>query len=256
MATSLSTDAFLNAFERFCSRRGVPKHVLSDNSTNFVGANRELKELVSAFDQDKISNTGGNRGIQWSFNLPLAPHFGGIHESMVKSAKRAIYAVLHGADVTDEELQTAFVGAEGLLNSRPLTYISSDPRDEVPLTPNHFLIGMAGGCFAPEVDTEDFPLTRRWRYVQQLLKHVWQRWMRELIPTLNPRQRWRKQKRDAQVGDIVLIIDADTPRSQWPIGRVKEAIPGSDGHVRVLYVRVGSKLMKRPITRVCPLVEV
>ena len=41
---------------------------------------------------------------------------------MIKAAKRAIYAIIGPTDVTDEELMTAFVGAETLINSRPLTY--------------------------------------------------------------------------------------------------------------------------------------
>lgn len=60
----------------------------------------------------------------------MAPHFGGVFESMIKSAKRAIYAVLKDADVNDEELQTAFVGVESLMNSRPLTALSNDLNDE------------------------------------------------------------------------------------------------------------------------------
>ena len=47
---------------------------------------------------------------------------GGVHEKMIKSAKRATYAILGSADVTDEDLMTAFTGAEALINSRPLTY--------------------------------------------------------------------------------------------------------------------------------------
>ena len=73
---------------------------------------------------------------------------------MIKSAKRAIYAVLSEADVNDEELQTVFTGVESLLNSRPLTSVSGDVNDEPVLTPNHFLIGHMGGELAPEtVDT-------------------------------------------------------------------------------------------------------
>ena len=40
---------------------------------------------------------------------------------MIKAAKRAIFAILGNADVNDEELMTAFTGAESLINSRPLT---------------------------------------------------------------------------------------------------------------------------------------
>ena len=60
---------------------------------------------------------------------------------MIKAAKRAIYAILGNADVTDEELMTAFTEAEALINSRPLTYLSANPDDNIPLTPNHFLFG-------------------------------------------------------------------------------------------------------------------
>ena len=87
-----------------------------------------------------------NKGIKWKFNPPGASHFGGFYEALIKSSKRAINAVLGNADITDEELLTAITGAEGLLNSRPLTYQSSDPKDEPVLTPNHFLHGQ----LAPE----------------------------------------------------------------------------------------------------------
>ena len=65
---------------------------------------------------------------------------------MIKSAKKAIAATMGNADVTDEELVTAFAGAEAMIKSRPLTYQSADPREKLPLTPNHFLFGQAGGC--------------------------------------------------------------------------------------------------------------
>ena len=104
------------------NRRGMPKLVISDNGTNFKGAVRELRELVEQLDQSKIQESTVNHGIMWQFNLPLAPHFGGAHETMIKSAKRAINAILGNADLTDQELIIAFTGAEALINSRPLTY--------------------------------------------------------------------------------------------------------------------------------------
>ena len=82
----------------------------------------------------------------------------------MKAAKKATYGVLRDRDVTDEELITVFAGVESLLNSRPLTYQSSDPRDSVPLTPNHFLHGQMGGQFAPEsVETSTYHQRQRWR---------------------------------------------------------------------------------------------
>lgn len=122
VAYGLDTGSFLNAFYRMVSRRGLPKEAISDNGTNFVDCNNELMELVGLLDHKKIQQSTTNVGVKWHFNPPLAAHFGGVHEIMIKAAKRALYAVIGSADVTDEEMMTAFAGAEALINSRPLTY--------------------------------------------------------------------------------------------------------------------------------------
>ena len=83
-----------------------------------------MKEL-EALDQNKIQDTTTSHGIKWHF------HFSGVHESMIKTAKRSIYAILGAADITDEELLSAVVGAEGLINSsvsRPNGLNSSNPQ--------------------------------------------------------------------------------------------------------------------------------
>ena len=121
LAFGLDTDSFLNAFYRMTSRRGVPNQVTSDNGTNFVGANRELCELWDNVDKSKVQAMTSIKGVKWNFNPPLAPHFGGVHEALVKSAKRAIYAILNKADITDEELLTAFTGALCSTRDRLLT---------------------------------------------------------------------------------------------------------------------------------------
>ncbi|XP_031553331.1 uncharacterized protein LOC116290441 [Actinia tenebrosa] len=210
IAFGLDTDSFLNAFYRMASRRGLPEEMISDNGTNFVGADRELRELVEKLDKNKIASSTANRGVKWHFNPPLAPHFGGVHETMIKAAKRGICDILGNADV--------------------------------------------GGKFAPEsVDETDFNLRKRWRRVQELVRHFWNRWMREWLPRLNARKKWFKQGKDLKVGNTVLVISPDTPRGQWPLGRITETILGKDGHVRVAKVRIGQKVFERPISRLCQL---
>lgn len=254
VAWGLDTDRFLNALTRFTSRRGVPKEMISDNGTNFVGAVNELKELVDQLDKERIQRTTANKGIEWKFNPPGGPHFGGVHEIIVKAAKKAIYAVLGNSDITDEELITVVTGAEGLLNSRPLTYQTADIRDDVPLTPNHFLYGQMGGQFAPEnVDTTGFNPRKRWRKVQDLISRVWSRWLKEYLPTLNARPKWTEVVKDLKEGDIVLVLDPRLPRGQWPLGRILETYPGQDGHSRVAKVQVGDKTVVRPIHKLVPL---
>ena len=91
---------------------------------------------------------------------------------------------LNDADVTDEELQTCFTAQmESVLNSRPLTTVSNDPNDEPVLTPNHFLIGQMGGGTAPDsTDDTAFNPRNRWRRIQELIRRVWQCWLREYLP--------------------------------------------------------------------------
>ena len=114
-----------------------------------------------------------NKGVSWKWNPPAAPHFGGVFESMIKSAKRAIFAVLGDAEVNDEELETIFIRVESLLNWRPLTAVSDYPNDDCVLTPNHFLIGQIGGDFVPEsVNTEPFNPRKCWRRQQGLTRRV------------------------------------------------------------------------------------
>ena len=163
IAFGLDTDSFLNAFYRMTSRRGLPEEMFSDNGTNFKGVDRELKMLLSELDESKIKTVVANKVVKWHFNPPLvAPHFGGAHESMIKSAKKAMNAILGQADITDEELLMAVIGAEGFINSRPLLY----HEDPVPLTPNHFLHGQIGGQFVPtSVDETQFNPRKRWRRI-------------------------------------------------------------------------------------------
>ena len=256
VAFGLDTDSFLNALTRFTSRRGTPSKMTSDNGTNFVGAVavNELTELVGQLDRDKIQRRTASTNIEWVFNPPGAPHFGGVFEIMVKAAKKALYAVLGNSDVTDEELITACAGVESLMNSRPLTYQSAHPQDDVPLTPNHFLHGQVGGQFAPEnVDTQPFNPWKRWQKVQDLISRVWSRWLTEYLPTLRIRPKWTETVKDLKEGDVVLALEKDVPRGRWPLGRILETYPGRDGHSRVAKVQCGDRTLVRPIHKLVPL---
>ena len=158
---------------------------------------------------------------------------------MIKSAKRAILAVLGDAEVNDEELETIFIGVESLLNSRPLTTVSDDPNDDRVLTPNHFLIGQIGGDFVSEsVGTEPFNPRKRWRRLQDLTRDVWNRWIEEYLPQIRSRKKWYCRKDNLRVGDVVVVIDPGTVRRQWNVGRIVQTYPGPDGLVRVVEVRV------------------
>ena len=255
MVWSLETDGFLQALTRMAARRGWPRDMVSDNGTNFVGGNNELRELVNQIDKAKVESRTSNKGINWHWNPPASPHFGGVFERMIKAAKRAIKAILGNAEVNDEELETTIIGVESLINSRPLlTRVSGDPNDEPVLTPNHFLIGKMGGDVAPEsVDYTQFNPKKRWRRVQELIRQTWQRWMREYLTTLGSRSKWHEQQENVKKGDVVLIIYPDVARRNWKLGTIENVYPGKDDLVRVVDVKESDKVYRRSIGRIAPL---
>ncbi|XP_044745123.1 uncharacterized protein LOC123306987 [Coccinella septempunctata] len=89
LVSGYSSKEFIAAFRRFTSRRGFCSDIYSDRGTTFVGADKELRELFekSTAFIDTVFRTLVAEGTNWHFNPPAAPHFGGIWEAAVKSAK-------------------------------------------------------------------------------------------------------------------------------------------------------------------------
>ncbi|XP_074643977.1 uncharacterized protein LOC141900828 [Tubulanus polymorphus] len=254
MAYSLDTAGFLLAFSRMVARRGKPSVMTSDNGTNFTAGEKELRQLVQMLDKDEIKMKGASQGIKWKFNPPAAPHHGGVFESMIKQAKKAVKSILGNAKLTDEELLSAIVETEGLLNSRPLTYVSDDPDDEEVLTPNHFIHGQVGGNLAQSITDEvAFNPRNRWRYVQSLVKKVWRRWSSEYLTPLNTFPKWVRVRQNLKVNDIVMLKDEENPRGRWPLAKVVGVYPGEDELVRVARVRCRGKEYVRAVNKLCHL---
>ena len=237
----MGVDSFLKVFYRIIDNRGLPKEIISDNDTNFVGARKELFEMTDKIVRHvKFSSVMACKGIRWTFNPPYAPHFGDVFEIMIKAAKRAVTAILGNADITDEELMTAFTGAEALINYRPLTYQSANPEDDIPLTPNHLLYSQIGGMFVLEVTKETaYNPNKHWRRVQELIRHFWHQRLCEWMPSLSLRQKWYNEDKDLKIGDVVLKISLDGPHAYWPLSRVIEVYPSKDGHVCSAKLQVG-----------------
>ena len=90
----LKTDSFGLALRRFCSRRGYPHIIRSDNGKNFVGAERELKTALKGLDKKIIEEELNNNQRKWFFNPPCSPLMSGVMESMVKVTKRALNTII------------------------------------------------------------------------------------------------------------------------------------------------------------------
>ena len=134
---SMDASSCVMGVERFASRRGTPAMIWSDNGTNFIGAEKELRESMEKWNTLTIATELAHKGIKWRFNPPNAPHQGGIWERLVRSFKRVLYTILGTRRLTDEVLNTTFCVVEHALNARPLTPVSADPSDLGAITPNN-----------------------------------------------------------------------------------------------------------------------
>ncbi|XP_060836320.1 uncharacterized protein LOC132918983 [Rhopalosiphum padi] len=246
----LTSGAFLASLRRFMSRRGKCTTIHSDNGTNFIGAQKELASYLSDCDSSMA-----REGIEWKFNPPSAPHFGGLWESAVKSTRHHLSRILKDGRLNLEELNTLLCQIEACVNSRPMTPLGSDPSEPGALTPAHFLIG-GSLLLAPEPSLADESIEhlRRWKYVQALMQGFWARWYKEYLPQLQVRGKWTSSKPPVNIDDIVIIKDECTPPAKWRLGRVMQVHPGKDGIVRVATLRLGSGAeIKRPTVKLCAL---
>ncbi|GBO33070.1 hypothetical protein AVEN_241153-1 [Araneus ventricosus] len=106
MVTDLTSEAFISTLKRFFARRGKCSTLFSDNATNFVGAQAELKKLHNLinYPDDNLSNFLASDAIKWKFIPPVSPNFGGLWEAGVKSFKHHFRRAIGNANLTYEDL--------------------------------------------------------------------------------------------------------------------------------------------------------
>jgi len=254
LVESYATSAFLGAYSRFCSRRGLPASMYSDNGTTFAGADRELTCAFRAAVRDPnfLNFTAADK-TSWHFIPPSAPHFGGLWEAGVKSVKHHLRRVVGSHTLTFEEFITVLCQVEACLNSRPLAPLTDTVDDYEPLTPGHFLIGSALTT-PPEPSLLNINENRlsRWQLVRQLTERFWRLWQNDYINTLQQRAKWQKTARDSiRVGQLVLLRNPLLPPCKWELGRITKCHVGADHLARVITVKTASGEYKRPLVKVC-----
>ena len=257
----METVHVINAISRFCDVRGVPSKIISDNQTSFTRANKDLIEWHESIDWKQIEKRTGlnfhySRGIEWIFNPPHAPHFGGAFEIMVKAVKRALKDCTSSADLDEEEFRTCVSKVACMLNNRPIqAFVPIDSEDMEVLTPNHFLTAIQGDAvFPPDIPASNRTLQTRLRLQDEIQKHIWKRFQKELIPLLAPRRKWRATVPELKVDDVVIEIDENAKRGEWKMRRVHRILESADSLVRkVELFSPEGKVYLRPISRCIPI---
>ncbi|XP_041971008.1 uncharacterized protein LOC121740050 [Aricia agestis] len=254
--SALSTDAFIATLQRFCSRRGVPVLIRSDCGTNYVGARNQLLEVQQFLNDnnDAISHKLSAQNITWLLNPPKAPWMGGIHEINVKSTKQLLYRVIGEQRLTFEEFSTLLARIEAVLNSRPISPLSSDPTDYQPLTAGHFLIGRPLTAL-PEHTIDDRVISplKRFQLIQSLSQRFWALWTKSYLHTLQIRSKWLSSSSPPKIGELVLLKEDNLPPLQWKMGRITRLLPGKDGVIRVVDLATSQGQLRRPVGKIARL---
>ena len=250
---SLDTESFLMALSRFCSRRGYPETVKSDQGKNIVGAVGEIRRAWMEVDHGKVQRSLRDKGIQWSFNPPKASAMGGVWERMIRTVRKVLLGVLNPhTKLNDELLQTVFCQVENLVNSRPVTRVSQDPEDGA-LTPNHVLILTSN---APEDAAQlctGTALRGKVKRLRAYLDSFWDKWSREYLLEQQRRTVWDRSRKDFRVGELVVVQENGVAQGRWPLAIVTEVVRGRDSRVRSLHLRAKGSTYHRPVCKVVKL---
>ncbi len=116
---------FLRTFIRFVSVRGSPKFVVTDNASNFVFIQPFVGDKVN-ISECNLSNYCSDNRIVWKFIPQYSPWQGGAYECLVALIKTCLKKTCGILLLDYVDLLTALCRIADTINSRPLTYVSSD----------------------------------------------------------------------------------------------------------------------------------
>ena len=240
LTADYGTDSILQTLRRFVCIRGCPGEIQSDQGSQLVAAAKEIAELTKKWDWTPIHQWAATNKINWKLAPAEGQHQNGLSESLVKLTKRSIQHKVAGKVLTFSELQTVLFEICNIINSRPIGIITgSDPECPSPITPNDLILGRATSSVpqGPFDQTASKKITKRFRFLQELVSQWWSSWYQSVFPKLVPSYKWIQRHRNLRVGDVCLIRYRNESRSTYRLGKVAEVKLGTDGLVRTVVLK-------------------
>ncbi|XP_031638197.1 uncharacterized protein LOC116350532 [Contarinia nasturtii] len=226
----MSSDDFFVAYTKFTSRRGDPEKIYSDNGTNFIGADKELKKALEIWQSSQVQRYVHLKGTEWKFITPSAPHEGGIWEAAVKQMKHHLKRVIGVQKYSFQGITALLAGVEACLNSRPLCKLSDDPDDQKPLTPAHFLIGRPLKLpMYEKADSPPYSLKRLYVQLQFQIQAFWKQFSNDYIQSLSQLPKWKTEQTNLKIGQLVVVKADNIAPTYWAMGRIMQIHKGEDG---------------------------
>lgn len=178
---------------------------------------------------------------------------GGAWEILVGLIKRILEQTLPEGSVQEATFIGILLDAENSVNSRPLVDVPIRHPDEMPITPNHFLLGGPSQvAYSGELDR--VCLKGQWEIRQRAQAAFWAEWLRQYIPMVCLKaQKWTRDVPRVKQGDVVIFGEPGAERGTWVKGRVMETMAGPDGVVRSAKVKTATGVLHRPAARLAVL---
>ena len=248
----IDVESFLGVLQRFHALYPGVHRFVSDNGTNLRGTAKLLTTMMREL-QPETEEWMSSHHLKWDFIPAHAPHQGGIWERPIQTLKKTLN-VLATQDLQKEQFRTILCVAVGIINRRPLTRVSSDPRDPRPLTPMDFLtpgVITSSTSVLPLTPLSGSSLRRSQDSLRPLVESLWKRWRKEYVASLQSRSKWLSRSRNLQNGDLVLLVDELAPREFWPLGVIVNVYPDDRGDVRRVIVRTAAgKELDRDVRKI------
>ena len=235
---SLSTT--INALVKFNSQFPALKKLVSDNGTNFKGANREMKEAIAGWNKEELTDRLADIGIDWQFGPAKCGHFGGSWERLIQVVKKCLYACIGKKVIDIDTFDTICAGVMGCVNRRPLTKAGANISEPLVLSPAHFLyphnfVNSAPSICPPIRDGNH--LRSSWNQTRILLDDFFQRFKTEYVTSLLERKKWTTSTLNVRVGDLALLVEDLCPREKWRVCRITEIVEEDDNRIRRVKLR-------------------
>ena len=183
-----------------------------------------------------------NCAVNWEFVPVGSQHRNGLSEATVKILKKSLHhALTPGTVLRYSELVTLLAKISHAINSRPigLSSTSEDSQQEdflSPITPNQLLLGTTDDNAPPMDYDHSDNLTARLSYVTEVYNSWWDSWYLQVLPTLVPCKKWRKEVRNLEVGDIVFLYYPSSIQDEYRLAKIIEVLPDVKGNVRTVRI--------------------
>ena len=241
----MSTRSFLMSFLRFTNLYGIPASIYTDNAKSFMAGGKILADALSsnAF-QEHLSY----QGIKHR-KLPVySAWVGACWERLIRVVKNCLYKTIGRATLTYFELLTVLSDVQLAVNSRPLTYRTSE-NDLEAITPNCFLrfCGNSSLILRENISVwDDLPsqndLENTLDKRREAFEHFRNMWYESYLLSLREHSKYLHEtdwENKVKVNDIVLIKLPNKSRPFWQMGRIIELIVGYDNKVRSVRLKRG-----------------